>query len=811
MKLYLSVVFCIVFSLSLYAQKNQEKVKVTGLVTEQNTGLPLEFATVTFQNIDFPERLAGGMTDEKGKFEVDIPKGKYTVKVEFISYTPFIEDQISITGNKNMGNISLAPDAQMLNEVVVTTERTTVEMKLDKKVYNLGQDLMVKGGTASDVLDNVPSISVDAEGNVLLRGNENVRILIDGRLSNALDINDALRMIPAESLDKIEVITNPSARYDAEGSSGIINIILKKGKVNGTNGLVTATLGNPQNSTLTGNMNYKTQKFNLYTTQSFTRNDRIGSFFSEAEFLNRVDGSTSHWVTDNRKFERSTTGYNGNAGVEWFITPRTVWNNMFIYSQNLTDAPVTTKLRYFDEDKNPEGDFLRTNTGLNTRQNMEFVSNFQHQFSKEGHKLTMDFSYSENKNDEDMDIQDIYIERNIVSSSSVTQLYQLDYVLPLGGNKILESGYRGNFLTSNRDFTYERFEAEIWNNLDYFSHDFTYIENVNALYTQFADKIGKINYLMGLRWEYSDITTEETTSDFRRNKVYDNFFPSATINYEFSTTSGMAINYSRRIQRPRGRQLNPFSNISSNINIFQGNPDLDPVFTDVVDLSFIQRWDKVTFNASAYYNYSINPFQFVRRESGLIIDDGTPVIFTGPVNAGVENRAGLEFTVNYNPVKKLRINTNFNFFRTATEGEYVYTNLAEREVVVNLDNQANAWFARINTKYTLPYKIDWQTNLTYNSPQRTFQGRVLGITAMNLAFSKDILKDKATVSFNINDVFNSRRRIFEADIPNFMNSYVNFQWMQRQLTLAFTYRFNRKKSDRENNRREMDMDGGGMM
>lgn len=800
-------------SLSIHAisQKNQEKFKVVGFILDQNSGTPLEFATITFQNTLFPERLSGSMTDVNGKFEVDVPEGHYMIKAEFISYSPYIIEKIYINTLKNMGNIFLSPDAQMLSEVVVTTERTTVEMKLDKKVYNLGQDLMVKGGTASDVLDNVPSISVDAEGNVLLRGNENVRILIDGRLSNALDINEALRMIPAESLEKIEVITNPSARYDAEGSSGIINIILKKGKTNGTNGLVTATVGNPQNTTLTGNVNYKTKIFNIYTTQAFSRNDRIGSFFSEAEFLNRIDGSTSHWVTDNRKFERKTTGYNGNAGIEWFISPKTVWNNMVIFSQNMSDAPVTTKLKYFDEEKKPEGDFLRTNTGLNNRNNYEIVSNFQHQFSKEGHKITFDFSYSGNQNDEEMDIQDIYRERNDVYSQSVIQLYQVDYVLTLGDNRILESGYRGNFLSSERKFLYERFEAEIWNNLEYFSHDFNYVEYINALYSQYADKIGKINYLMGIRWEYSDINTEELISDFRRNKVYANFFPSATLNYEFSENSGMALNYSRRIQRPRGRQLNPFSNISSNINIFQGNPDLDPVFTDVVDLSFIKRWQKVTLNASAYYNYSIDPFQFVRRESGLIIDDGTPVIFTGPVNAGLENRAGLEFTINYNPIKKLRLNTNFNFFSIQTEGEYVYTNLAEREVTVNLDNNATAWFARVNAKYTLPYKIDWQTNVSYNSPQQTFQGRTLGIAAMNLAFSKDILKDKATISFNVSDVFNSRRRIFEADIPNFMNSYVNFQWMQRQSTLAFTYRFNRKKSERENNRRDMDMDGGGMM
>lgn len=805
------IIYFIILTLSLSAQQKLEKVKITGTLLEKTTSLPLEYATITFQSIDRPEIITGGMSSENGFFEVEVEKGDYLIKAEYISYMPFIIEKISIESAQNIGKIYLASDSKMLDEVIITSERTTVEMKLDKKVYNLGQDLMVKGGTASDVLNNVPSISVDAEGNVLLRGNENVRILIDGRLSNALNINDALRMIPAESLDKIEVITNPSARYDAEGSSGIINIVLKKGKTNGTNGLVTATVGDPQNSTLTGNMNYKNSKFNIYSTQSLSRNDRIGSFFSEAEFLNRVDGTTSYWVTDARRFERKTKGYNGNAGIEWYISPRTTWNNMIIYTNNKVDEPVTTKLRYFDSDKAPTGDFLRTNTGLNYRQNIEYVSNFQHNFKKEGHKLSVDFSYTTSNNDDDIIIQDFFNERNDITTELKTQLYQLDYILPLGGNRILESGYRGNFLYNDRDFIYERFEAEVWENLEYFSHEFEYRENINAVYTQFADKIGKINYLMGIRWEHSDITTNELTSDFRRNKIYDNFFPSATINYEFGETSGMAFNYSRRIQRPRGRQLDPFSSISSNINIFQGNPDLNPVFSDVIDISYIKRWEKVTLNTSAYYNYSVNPFQFVRRESGLIIDDGTPVIFTGPVNGGIENRTGLELTVNYNPLKKLRINSNLNFFSVHTEGEHVYTNLAERIVTVNLDNKAVAWFARINAKYTLPYKVDWQTNLTYNSGQNTFQGRTLGIAAMNLAFSKDILKDKGTLSLNINDVFNSRRRIFEANIPNFVNSSVNFQWMQRQINLAFTYRFNRNKSEKESGKRDMDMDSGGMM
>jgi outer membrane receptor for ferrienterochelin and colicins len=287
------------------------------------------------------------------------------------------------------------------------------------------------------------------------------------------------------------------------------------------------------------------------------------------------------------------------------------------------------------------------------------------------------------------------------------------------------------------------------------------------------------------------------TANDLNNKKYNNFFPSAFLNYEVNETFGLSLSYSRRIQRPRGRQLNPFSEISSNLNIFRGNPDLDPVFTDAIDFGIIKRWGIITLNASAYHNISSNAFQFVRRQAGIYLPNGSPVLFSGPVNAGTERRTGFEFTINFNPSKKWRVNGNVNVFHVQNEGEFRYTTFEGNELVINLDNEAFAWSARINSKYTLPFKIDWQANFSYNAPQRTAQGRNIGLPTLNTAFSRDILKDKATINFNITDVFNTRRRIFEANIPDVLYSYTNMQWRERQYTLGFTYRFNRKKSERE--------------
>ncbi|MBK6362171.1 MAG: TonB-dependent receptor [Saprospiraceae bacterium] len=803
----------LIFSIYTNAQPNQRppQLKITGKVIDKPSGLPMEFATITFQHVRRPEILTGSLTNDKGVFEMDIPKGIYNVTIEYISYGRVEIKNKEITASGDLGVFELSPNEQLLDELTVRAEKTAVEMKLDKRVYNLGQDLMVKGGSASDVLNNVPSVAVDAEGNVSLRGNESVRILIDGRPSNAINIVDALRMIPAESLDKVEVITNPSARYDAEGSSGIINIVLKKGRESGMNGIFTVTAGFPETETATANINYKIKKFNLFTSQGFRNNTNPGSFFNESQFFNRSTGDTRNYIIENRTNERKSIGYNGNIGFDWFVGPKTTWTNMAMYRNTSQTEVTTTQIDYFNNVKTYESSLFRYNDGTGKRENIEFASNLKHQFKKEDHKLTFDVSISKGLDDDRFAIVDVVNEKNDIITEQVNQMYQLDYVLPIKKNSRFEAGYRGSFLNSERDFRYEKLIDNEWLNQSDFTNVFEYIERVNALYTQFGSKIKKFNYLLGLRWGGSDIDVNQLTSNELKNKRYNNFFPSAFLNYELDENLGLSLSYSRRIQRPRGRQLNPFSEISSIYNIFRGNPDMDPVLTHAIDLGILKRWELVTFSASTYYNLSSNAFQFVRRESGIVLNDGTPVIFTGPVNAGDEKRFGFETNINYNPFKKWRINANFNLFHLESEGEFSFTDISGANKTINLDNKAVTWTARINSKYTLPYKIDWQLNFTYNAPQTTAQGKSIGIPALNTAFSVDVMKDKATINFNISDVFNSRRRIFEANIPGVMSSYTNMQWHQRQFTLGFTYRFNRKKSDRDQQRQQGREEMEGMM
>ena len=791
------------------------KVKVSGKVLDKISNQPLEYTTVTFIEVGNPSLVSGGITDAKGEFTFDIKKGNYDIKIEFISFKPIEIKNKSISNDINLGTFSLVEDATLLQAVEIRKEESTVEIKLDKKVYNVGQDMMVKGGTVSDVLDNVPSVSVDVEGNVSLRGNDNVRILIDGKPSGlgGINIAEALKLIPAETIDKVEVITNPSARYDAEGGGGIINIVLKKGKNLGINGTVTAITGNPDNFGINGTINLKTKSFNVFTTQGYSFRKGPGNSMNNTEFLdaNRVP---IRYLDERRNNERLNKGYNGNIGLEWFVSPSISWTNTVAYRQSDGDNPDNVFQYEYNQNRVLNKITNRFNDQFNDDKDFDLSSNFIKKFKTDGHQLSIDGSYSMSKDNENALItineNDLFTNTffndqqrtgNIQKQKRV--LLQADYVLPIAGKHRFEAGYRGNITDLTTDYSVENLDNGIWVNDSKFTNILQYKETVNALYSQFGSKINKFSYLLGLRFEDSNIEVNQFTQAIFNNKKYNNFFPSAFLTYELGDFENVSVSYSKRISRPRARFINPFSSLSSNINLFRGNPDLDPSLTDAFDVGYLKKWNKLTFNTSMYFNRTIDAVQFVRNTE---IIDNTSVLVTSPVNVGSEERFGFEFTLTYNAFKWWRLNGNFNFFRNQTKGDYTFVDLNNTAQNIDFSNTALSWFSRITSKVTLPLGIDWQTNATYNAPQTNAQGRSKGIASMNLAFSKDVMKDKGTIALNVSDVFNSRKRITETELP-LQNAYSEFQWRERQVNLSFTYRFNRKKSERERPRGEGGEDG----
>lgn len=803
----LQIIFLFLFGVVGFAQQT---VIISGKVIESGTNLPMEYSIVYIQNTQNSSSVFGGTTDQNGNFSIDVPKAEYNIRIDFMSFKSY-ETKVSVQENTNLGTIILESDSQMIEGIEVIAERSTVEMRLDKRVYNVGQDMIVKGGTISDVLDNVPSVSVDVEGNVTLRGDDNVRILIDGKPSGlaGININDALKMLPADSVEKVEVITNPSARYEAEGGGGIINIILRKGKNNGVNGTLIATTGDPANHGLSANINYKTENFNIFTTQGYAHRGSLGNSMNDIENLD-TDGNTTGFIKERRKNERLSKGYNGVFGLEWNLTESLSWTNSVSYRKDSRRNPTNVTIDYFDPNMNLLTQTTRDNYDWSDDEDVDFSSNITKNFDKDGHKLTVDFSTSLSK---DKDFADITtrnltldeisrLEKTSSDQKQVRTMAMADYTLPLGENGQFEAGYRGNFVDMTADYMVENFNdiTNSWENDTNYSNVLQYVENVNALYTQYGSKIGKFSYMGGLRWEDTRVQINQFTHDIYRTKTYNDFFPSVFFGYEINDETNISLSYSRRVSRPRSWFINPFSNLSSNVSLFRGNPDLDPSMSDAIDLGFLKRWgNKFTLSTSMYLNHTTDAVQFVRYVEEI---NGIDVLITSPVNLGVRDRFGFDFTLNYNPYRWWRLNGSFNLYRNETKGDYTYYDLNNNLVRENFDNVAYSWFARLTSRITLPYKIDWQTNATYNAPEENAQGRSKGILSANLAFSKDVLKDKATITLNVSDVFNSRKRIMETELA-MQNTYSEMQWRERQITLSFTYRFNRQKE------RERQQRGGG--
>ncbi|MCX7549773.1 outer membrane beta-barrel family protein [Xanthomarina sp. F2636L] len=804
-KFLLSFLFTIVTIVTIQAQKD---VTITGKVIEKTTGQPLEYATVAFFSKAENRIVTGGITSENGDFSIPVPSGTYDISIEFISFKKQIIPNQTLTANKNIGTIRLEADTEALDEIEIIAETTTVEIKLDKKIYNVGKDLTVRGGTVSDVLDNVPSVAVDVEGNVSLRGNENVKILINGKPSGLVGINstDALRQLPAESIERVEVITSPSARYDAEGSAGILNIILRRSKLQGLNGAVTTNLGWPKSAGISGNINYRTGDLNIFNTTSYDYREVPGNSSSYTQYFNRDFDSNGNLILDNpdsyldesNEYDRIRKGLSTNFGVEWYITDSASLTGAVSYRNGDNESNTTNTLIQLDENQQ----FVSQNNRFDPEEEddkvIQYSLNFMKNFNDSGHKLTMDFQYEDNSEDEYSSVLlEGFNTENVATLEDQTRiLLQADYVLPIGETSQFELGYRGNFNDQDTDYTVEIYDEdtnqfEINNNLSNFLN---YREYVNAAYTQFGSKIGsKFSYLLGLRLENTRITVDQPTSgDYSKND-YTGLFPTVNLSYELSEDENVTLGYSRRIRRPRSWFINPFPSRSSITSVFRGNPELAPSYSGLFDLGYYKKFGKVSLNTSAYYQHATDVFSFISFDTGVKVDvngQEFSVIERTPINLAEEDRYGFEFTVTYSPSRKWNINTNFNIFQQSLTGTDPNG--------LSLDSKSTSWFARLNNKYTLPGKVEWQTSLNYRGPSEDAQNKRDGVFSANMAFSKDIFSENASIALNVSDLLNSRKRTMDTNTPTYTGTS-EFQWRERSINLSFTYRFNQQKKRQQRN------------
>lgn len=808
--------FCsllLLFTINLSAQQSENKrVTVKGTILEKGTDFPLEYATVSFTDKD-GKIVTGGITGEDGKYNIEVPAGVYTVKYEFISYKTHTLKNQNLNKNITLPTVIMDLDAAGLDEVVVRAETTEVQVRLDKKIYNIGKDLTSGGATVSDALNNVPSVTVDVDGAIALRGNDNVKILINGKPSAIAGFGstDALRQLPAESIERVEVITSPSARYDAEGTAGILNIILKKEKTLGLNGSISATLGHPLSSNGTGNINLRTNKFNIFNTTGLYYRDVPGKANFQNHYFSRniidENGNTStidpqfDRIDEDRDFQRIRKGFNTNLGIEYFLTERSSITASGFYREGDNSNTTTNDVvNYRDQT------IIERNTRIeesdNDNSNLQFSLNYENRLNDEGQKLTADLQYENRKQNEFSLINDNTTfpdfeqrpsEKISTDEENKSYLAQVDYVLPIGENAQFEAGYRGDFSKSTTDYVLKQ---EIGTSGDFVRNDdisnvFNYDQNVNAVYSQYGNKFGQFSFLLGLRLENTVIkgsvdaenVIENAPVDLNFDKDYTGLFPTINLTYELGESENVTLGYNRRVNRPWRFFLNPFPSRSSEANIFQGNPDLDPAYASAFDLGYLKRWKKITLTASIYYQHETDAFERVQEETGEVTSNGVNVIRTLPINLSTNDRYGFEVGVMYNPAKWLSLNGSFNYYKFKTEGFY-------NDVDYGADN--TSYYGRFSSKVKLPAKVEWQTNAFYRGAYKNAQTKTDGMLSVDMALSKDVINDNATLALNVSDLFNTRKRNSFTTTDTF-TSESEFQWRGRTVNLSFTYRFNQKK------------------
>jgi len=693
--------------------------------------------------------------------------------------------------------------AESLNEVELVGERTEVEIRLDKRIYNVGKDITVRGGSVADVLDNVPSVSVDVEGNIALRGNENVRILINGKPSGLVGLSgpQGLRSLPAESIEKVEVVTSPSARYEASGTAGILNIILKKEELEGFNGSIILNGGFPTTYGGNATLNWRTKKINIFSTTSYRDSESRGGGIFESENFNPV-----RFVNEDRDYERNRKSVFLNLGAEYLFDDNTSLTVSGFIRRSDNGSTNTTEIENLSANGIIIDRFGRYQFEEEIDNSQQFTANFTKKFNDKGHELVIEFQ-SEISGEDENDLAENTSTFNQESSTTEEQkrtLLQLDYVWPINENTQFELGYRGNFSFQETDYNvFDLLDSGKTQNIQ-LTNFLGFTQNVNAAYTQFGQKIDQFSYLMGLRMEKTHIEIDQKTANIYKEKDYTDWFPTLNLSYEFNEKENVTLGYSRRVRRPRSWSLNPFRSLTSLTFFRQGNPDLDPSYSNLVDLGYLKRWDKFTFNGSVYYQKATQVIERITEATGeLVVVSQDPLVElpefrSTSVNLSENARTGTEFTLTYTPKRKVRISGNFNIFNSETIGSYKG---------VPLDREIISWFARVNSSFPLPFGINTQLRGFYFGPRANAQTESKGVLTFSGALNKSMFKDKATLSFQASDILNSSRRKSTTETADFRN-YTEFQWRQPTYIFTFTYKINERKNQRRRNNRGDNFDSG---
>jgi len=750
---------------------------IKGQVQEANSSAALSYATVAAFNAQTDKLITGTITDDNGRFNLQSPNKEVYLEVTFLGYETKRVNDIAFTANQaNVGIIKLGENAELMDEVVVTGEKSTTEFKLDKRVFNVGKDLSSSGASALEVLDNVPSVNVDIEGAVTLRGSSGVQILINGKPSVlADDESGALGTITAEMIEQVEVVTNPSAKYEAEGTSGIINIILKKSENKGVNGSVSVNVGWPHNHSVGLSLNKRTEKFNLFT--------QLGVGYKDREFdvlSNNTDKISELSLSSEGMEARNEFYYNVILGSDYYINKLNVITLSGSFTYEIEDQPSNTNFNITDGTNNVESKWVRSESTDATNPKLQYELQYAKEFKdNKDHKLLFSAigNYFGKKQSSVFSEEILFGTTGGNNQTTATEFeegkytFNVDYTKPLNKNWTIETGAQYVDNQVSNDYTVSDLVNGVYEVDEGLTNLFNFDQKVLGVYGTTAYEGEVWGVKVGLRAEQTDLNTLLTNTNEKNSQSFIDLFPSAHTSYKVNERVSLQAGYSRRIYRPRLWDLNPFFNIRNNFNIRTGNPSLTPEYTDSYEVGSIFIYDKVTFNLNAYHRYTTDK---IERISSF---ENNVNVFS-PENVGTSSTNGLELNFKYSLVKKLTFNGDANYNYFTREGEY------EGQ---SFDFSNDQWSAKLTSKLKVSKKFDVEASGNYRSKVETVQGYSEDNFHADLGMRYKMLNGKAILNFSVRDVFNTRVRESYTFEDTF-DAY-SFRQLGRVVSLGFSYGF----------------------
>lgn len=794
-KLFFVTAMVLLSVLNLMAQK-QESGNVSGIIIEKSSNKPLEFATVIIRSDTDSTLNQGTVTGKKGEFTFNnLVFGAYKLIYSFIGFEKVETPVFYLNADRikyNLGKLYISASTTMLGDVSVTVQRSTFDNSIDRRTFNVGQDVMSKTGSVSELLQNVPSVQVDIDGNVSLRGSDNVMFLINGKPSSLMGTNRAavLQQMPASSIEKIEVITNPSAKYKPDGTSGIINIVLKKDKSLGLNGQASVNAGNDNRYNGNFSINYNPGKLNLFGSYRIRQDERLRysddirkHYISGADTINYTHITSRDLSRPISHILQVGIDYKINAHNSLGVTSNynyrsLVRNSMSINLWQSTDFSVTK-------------DYDRMRRDPEFEKDLEFSANYIHSFKKEGHELTLGYTPSFSYEREDNHYSNIYripvisptYDNTLIKQGDNESQLSVEYVNPVSENIKIETGYILESRKNDMDFFGEYFDpgSGLWVEDIVKTNHFIYKENIHVLYGTYGQEIGKLGILGGIRAEQAFLDANQFTTDTNMKTRYFRIYPSLHFTYKLNDLNELQLNYSHRIRRPDGDEMNPFPEYADPYNLRMGNPHLKPADIHSVEFGYQYKKNSTTFLSTIYYRYTYNGMTDITR----YIND--TIKLTSRENLTKSGSAGLELVLSKTIGTIGNINLSTNTF---------YNRIDASNLGYSKSKSIITWSANLSAGINLSKSTVLQFTSSYFAENLTPQGRQLPSFVINSGFKQEFFNRKLVLIATVSDIFNSLRNGTIIDTPQLYEKIIRRR-SARIIYAGITYTFGNQKKKKE--------------